>query len=320
MLLGELLALGALLGFSGNVLLVNSSSRRLKQEIGFLLALGTNVLFAGLLVIVQYVVLGQPFRPEWPAIGWFVLGGLLTSYLGRWCFFLSVRNIGPTRASSLQITNPVFAAAAAWIFLGEALPPLAIVFVLVVVGGLWLTTRGRSPAPEPVPVAVGGTDEPARAAAVPGRTPPRRSLTASQIGLALLGAVAYGVGNVVRSAGVREWKAPVFGSLVGATAGLVLFVVIHTDLRSLAAEVRRGDRLGIWLWVLSGVLTIVAQMSVIGATLYIPVAVAVVISAAIPVVIVPVSVLFLRRTESVTVGTAMGALLVLTGVTGLILT
>jgi drug/metabolite transporter (DMT)-like permease len=266
------------------------------------------------------VVLGQPFRPEWPAIGWFVLGGLLTSYLGRWCFFLSVRNIGPTRASSLQITNPVFAAAAAWIFLGEALPPLAIVFVLVVVAGLWLTTRGRSPAPEPVPVAVGGTVEPARSAAVPGRTPPQGSLTPPQIGLALLGAVAYGVGNVVRGAGVRDWEAPIFGSLIGAAAGLVLFAVIHTDLRSLAAEVRFGDRLGIWLWVLSGVITIVAQMSVIGATLYIPVAVAVVISASIPVVILPVSVFFLRRTETVTVGTAAGALLVLAGVTGLIVT
>lgn len=319
MLLGELLALGALLGFSGNVLLVNISSRRLKQEVGFLVALGTNVLFAGLLVIGQYVVLGQPFRPEWPAIGWFVLGGLLTSYLGRWCFFLSVRNIGPTRASSLQITNPVFAAAAAWIFLGEALPPLAILFVLVVVAGLWLTTRG-SPAPEPVPVAAGGTVEPARSAAVSGRMPSHGSLTPPQIGLALLGAVAYGVGNVVRSAGVRAWEAPVFGSLVGAAAGLVLFVALHTDLRSLAAEVGRGDRLGIGLWVLSGVLTIVAQMSVIGATLYIPVAVAVVISAAIPVVILPVSVFFLRGTETVTVGTAMGALLVLTGVTCLILT
>ena len=124
MLLGDLLAVAALLGFSANVLLVNVSSRRLKQEVGFLVALGTNVLFAGVLVIGQYAVLGQPFRPVVRAIAWFVLGGLLTSYLGRWCFFLSVRNIGPTRASSLQITNPVFAAVAAWVFLGEALPPL----------------------------------------------------------------------------------------------------------------------------------------------------------------------------------------------------
>jgi drug/metabolite transporter (DMT)-like permease len=61
-------------------------------------------------------------------------------------------------------------------------------------------------------------------------------------------------------------------------------------------------------------------MSVIAATIYIPVAMAVVISAAIPVVILPVSRFFLRRTESVTISTAVGALLVLAGVTGLILT
>jgi hypothetical protein len=56
------------------------------------------------------------------------------------------------------------------------------------------------------------------------------------------------------------------------------------------------------------VITIVAQMSVIAATIYIPVAIAVVISAAIPVVILPVSLFFLRRTESVTISTAVGAL------------
>jgi drug/metabolite transporter (DMT)-like permease len=319
MLFGELLALTALLCFSANVLLLNVSSRRLKQEVGFLLALGTNVLFAGLLVLGQYTILGQPFRPQWSAIGWFVLGGLLTSYLGRWCFFLSVRNIGPTRASSLQITNPMFAAAAAWIFLGEALPPLASVFLLSVVGGLWLTTRVRAPAGEPVPVAVAVPEGRAGMVPVAGEAPAGGSLPPRQVLLALLGAMAYGIGNVVRGAGVRDWEAPVFGSLVGAAAGLVIFAVFHTDVRSLVADVRRGDRLGIWLWVLSGVITIVAQMCVIGATLYIPVAVAVVISAAIPVVILPVSVIFLRRSESVTVSTAVGALFVFAGVTGLIL-
>jgi drug/metabolite transporter (DMT)-like permease len=315
MLLGELLAVAALLCFSGNVLLVNVSSRRLKQEVGFLLALGTNVAFAGLLALGQYTVLGHPFRPDWSAIGWFAVGGLLTSYLGRWCFFLSVRNIGPTRASSLQITNPMFAAAAAWVFLGEALPPLAVVFVLEVVGGLWLTTRVRATAAEPVPVAVGADER----GATGGRRP-TRSVPVAQVLLALLGAMSYGIGNVARSAGVREWEAPVFGSLIGAAAGLALFAVLHTDVRSLAAEVRRGDRLGIWLWLLSGAITIVAQICVIGATLYIPVAIAVVISAAIPVVILPVSVFFLRRTESVTVSTAIGAVLMLAGITGLILT
>ena len=231
MLLGDLLAVAALLGFSANVLLVNVSSRRLKQEVGFLVALGTNVLFAGVLVIGQYAVLGQPFRPVVRAIAWFVLGGLLTSYLGRWCFFLSVRNIGPTRASSLQITNPVFAAVAAWVFLGEALPPLAAVFVLTVVGGLWLTSRVRASAPEP---AITASSLSGRSAAITASRPGGRSVTAPQLGLALLGAVSYGVGNMVRGAGVRDWAAPVFGSLVGATAGLILFTVLHTDLRSLA--------------------------------------------------------------------------------------
>lgn len=52
------------------------------------------------------------------------------------------------------------------------------------------------------------------------------------------------------------------------------------------------------------------------ASLYIPVAVAVVISAALPIVVLPASFLVLRRTEAVGASTAAGAVLVLPGVAG----
>ena len=127
------------------------------------------------------------------------------------------------------------------------------------------------------------------------------------------------MGNVVRGAGVREWAEPVVGSLVGAAAGLVVYALVATDLRKLGAAVRGADPVGRRLWVLSGVLTISAQTCLIAASQYVPVAVAVVISAAVPIVVLPVSVVFLRRTEAVGVTTAVGAVLVLAGVAGLVL-
>jgi drug/metabolite transporter (DMT)-like permease len=105
---------------------------------------------------------------------------------------------------------------------------------------------------------------------------------------------------------------------VGASASLVLYALVNTDLRKLGSAVRGADPAGRRLWVFSGVLTISAQTCLIAASLYIPVAIAVVISSAVPLIILPISVLFLRRTESVGLATAIGAVLILAGVAGLV--
>jgi drug/metabolite transporter (DMT)-like permease len=300
-LLGEVLAVGSLLLFSANMLLVGPATRRLPQDLGFLLALGSNVALACVLVVGQ-LLLAPPDPLEWDALALFALGGLLTSYLGRWFLTRTVTTLGPTRASALQITNPVFAALAAWVLLGEALPPVAVICGLAVLAGLYLTaqaSRGRAPA-----------------APVPGT----RSVPVAELGVALLGALAYGLGNVARGAGVRDWEAPIVGSLVGASAGLLAYGLLNTDLRKLREAVRGADPVGRRLWLLTGVLTIGAQTCLIAASLYIPVAVAVVISAAVPAVVLPVSVLFLRRTEAVGASTGLGVLCILGGVAGLVLT
>ncbi len=182
--LGEALAVASLLLFSANVLLVGPAGRRVPQDLGFLLALAANVVFAGLVLAGQLLLLDRAFAPDWSALGLFALGGLLTSWLGRWFYFRSVRTIGPTRASSLQISNPVFAALAALLLLGEALPPQALLCGAAVLAGLYLTSR------------------PTRRTGGPARS--GRSLPVGEVALALVGAAAYGVGNVVRGAGVRE--------------------------------------------------------------------------------------------------------------------
>ncbi|MDK3255453.1 EamA family transporter [Blastococcus capsensis] len=301
LMLGELLAVAALLLFSANVLMVGTMTRRVPQDLGFLIALVGNVVFAALIVLGQYMLSGEELSPEWDAVGLFVVGGLLTSYLGRWFFLRAVMTIGPTRATALQITNPVFAALAAWALLGEALSPVAILCGLAVLAGLYLTSRK--------------TDRLSRVSPRPGN----QSIPVTEIGLSLLGALAYGLGNVARGAGVRDWEVPVVGSLVGAAAGLLLYGLVNTDLRKLGAAVRGADPVGRRLWLLSGVLTISAQTCLIAASLFIPVAIAVVISAAVPLVVLPVSVVFLRRTEAVGLSTGIGALFILGGVAGLVL-
>ncbi len=320
--MGESLALLALLLFSANALLVSVVSPRLGQEIGFLLALGTNVVFSGLVVVLQHATVSDGFELQWRAFAMFAVGGFFTTYLGRRLFFLSVHTIGPSRAASLQITNPVFAGIISWIFLGEALGLNAIGFILAVLVGLYLTTRVPTRRPAPVPVAARVDAVPPVAADGPEAVQRGRGsggLPMREVVLALTGALAYGVGNVIRSSGVREWNEPVFGGFVGAVVGTLAYLLLHTKVRTVVARVREADRLGVYLWGLSGVLTISAQVSLIASTRHIPIAVAVVVSAALPVIVIPVSVFFLHNREAVTVRTVAGGLLILGGVTGLLL-
>lgn len=311
--MGEALALLALLLFSANALLVSIVSPRLGQDIGFLLALGTNVGFAGLLLLGQWAVASGPSEVDRSALALFAVGGFFTTYLGRRLFFLTVQSIGPSRATSLQITNPVWAGLISWVFLGETLGPAAVAFVLAVVGGLWLTTRVRRPAAVPAgPVEAGAPESTV--------DEPRTGLPGREVAVALAGAFAYGVGNVIRSTGVRDWDEPVVGGFVGALAGLLAYVLLHVQVRTVVARVRAADRTAVWLWGLSGVLTVSAQIATIAATRHIPIAVAVVVSAALPVIVIPVSVLFLHNREAVTGRTVAGGLLILGGVAGLLLT
>ncbi|SDP13255.1 EamA-like transporter family protein [Klenkia soli] len=292
--MGEALAVASLLLFSANVLLVPVASARLDQAPGFALALLANVLGAAVLLGAQAALTGPPSRVDWPALGLFALGGLLTSFLGRRTFFRSITAIGPTRAATLQTTNPAFAALGGWLLLGQALAPPAVLAGALVLVGLVLVTRVPSSCADPVSWLLPGT------------------------GLALLGAAAYGLGNVARGAAVGIWAEPVAGSLIGAVAGLLALLLVTGDRRGLLAALRSADPAGRRLWVLSGVLTIGAQTCLVAATQTVPVAVAVVVSAAVPVVVLPLGLLLGRETRLRPVAVA-GVALVGVGVVALVL-
>lgn len=293
--MGEALAVASLLLFSANVLVVSGASPRLGQRTGFLLALLANVGVALVLLAGQALLFGVPGPVQFPALALFAVGGLLTSFLGRRAYFRSIADIGPTRASTLQTTNPVFAALGGWLLLGQRLSPGALGAGAAVVVGLLLVTRDPGATRRPAaPVWTAGT------------------------GLALLGAAAYGLGNVARGAGVERWDEPVLGSLVGAAVGLVGYCAVAVDRRSVVGEVRAADPGGRRLWLLSGVLTIGAQTCLVAASAQIPVAVAVVVSAAVPVVVLPVS-LLLGRERRLGPAALAGVLVVCAGVVALVL-
>jgi drug/metabolite transporter (DMT)-like permease len=296
--MGDLLALGALFLFGVNAFVVRAASARLGQELGFLVALVANVAFGVVVFAVHQAVRTSPFTVDWTAFGLFALAGVFSSYLGRRGYFRTVQTIGPSRASTIQNSSPAFALVLAWVFLGQTVGLVDVALMAAVIGGLYLTGRARAEA---------GT----------GTRPP--SIPPVEVAVALLSAGAYGVGNVIRGAAVQSWEEPVFGALLGALTGTAAYFVVHISPRALVTRLADSDRRGLLLWVLSGVLTICGQAAVIGAIAYLPVAVVVAISAATPVVVIPVSLLVLGNRERVDLRTVVGAHLIVAGVAWLVL-
>ena len=300
--MGSILALLALGLFSANVFVVRRASARLDQQVGFLVALLANVAFGVLLFCVDLVQRADAFDMNPRAFWTFAMAGILASYLGRRGFFRSVETMGPSRASAVQITNPVFAAVLAWLLLGETLDLGDVLLIGLVLGGLYLTTLPpRAEAVDQHPVA-------AR----------RMALPMVAIWPAVLSAISYAGGNVLRAQALDTWREPVLGGLVGAVAGTVVYALLHVRRRHVA-EAGAVRPSGLGLWILAGVLTISAQISVIGATGYLPVAIVLVISSALPVVVVPVSLVVLRNVEALRSSTLWGTGLVLVGVAGILL-
>lgn len=321
--MGEALAIAALVLFSCNIILTKVASSRLDLNFGFLISVSTNVLFAAILFGGQLLL--RQDRLGWDGYGFFlfVLAGFFSTYLGRWFFFDSIAKLGPAKASTFQTSNPLFTVIIAWLFLDESLSLLDVGAITTILLGLFLTSY--------VPGVFSKTS-PAETGYEPFETPSRTSRFAalratvspgvalqSGIFLAVAGAAAYAVGNVLRGAAVHNWNEPILGGLIGAAAGLVLHLATSSMTRHFWSFLKGADRLGVFMYVLSGTITITAQICAIGSFHYMPVSIANLITLSTPVLVTPLSFFLLKNQEGINLRTVLGSVLVLSGITAIVL-
>src|SRR6185295_2665689 len=119
--MGIALSLLAMLGFAANILLTRFAVTRLSVEVGFLVALATNILFPAALFVFEWAARTAPFAWNWKGAALFALGGFIGTFLGRRLLFDAVQLLGPSRASVFHSTAPAFALVAAWLLADERL-------------------------------------------------------------------------------------------------------------------------------------------------------------------------------------------------------
>ncbi|MDM5196707.1 DMT family transporter [Fictibacillus enclensis] len=319
--MGESLAILALVLFSSNIILTKVASERLDLQLGFLISVAVNVLFSLVLLIIQFFFRESPF--QWNSFGFFffMLSGFFNTYLGRWFFFDAIAILGPSKASTFQVSNPLFTVIIAWMFLGERLSVLDFLSIVIVLLGLFLVSyspkvfikKQVSATQESTGIEPHLVDEASK--------PPSKwkIILKSGIFLAFFSTVSYAIGNVLRGAAIQEWNEPILGGLIGAAMGLFLHYITSSHKKNLWAQLKQADRKGFFYYLMSGVITITAQICVIASMRYIPVSIATLITLSTPLLVTPLSYYLLKNQEAITFVTVSGIALVLSGISMIIL-
>jgi drug/metabolite transporter (DMT)-like permease len=319
--MGEFLAILALVMFSINIIITNIASKRLKLDFGFLIAVAVNVLFSLLLFFVHLVF----FREEsfhWHTIGFFLflISGFFSTYLGRYLFFETIAKMGPAKASAFQVNNPLFTFLIAWLFLDEVLTAVDFTSIFMILAGLFLVNY--------IPQAFASKDEVA-ATNTKVETEKKKGLKniyckaskrlKSAVFLAILSALFYSIGNVLRGSAIEDWNEPIFGAMIGAVMGLLAHILFNPNTKYFLKQLKTANSQGIIFYMASGILTISAQICLIASMWYIPVSIANLITLSTPVLVTPLSFFLLKNQEGISIQTVIGILMVLFGISVIVI-
>jgi drug/metabolite transporter (DMT)-like permease len=297
----------ALLSFTVAILTTKAASIRANFELGFLVTLVVNVLFAGCALIVHTAM--RESSLQWDALAFllFAASGVFTTYLGRWLFYESVVRFGPAKASIFQVSSPLFVALIAWLLLGERLAIEVACGMLMAIMGLALIAY------KPGFLSIGKAD------AQPQYANLQATILSSVFLLGLFSSGAYAVGNLMRGAAVRTWPEPIAGALIGALTGLVLHYFLSKDKASLVSRLRSAERRGLWLYALVGAANITGQIATIASMRYIPLSIAALVSLCTPLLVFPLSVWLFKNQDRLTWPVMTGSTLTLLGMAMVVL-
>ena len=244
--MGELLAVVSMVLFAAaNVSIAQRYRGRPSVGGAFLSILVTLVLSGGVWAALGYGN-GQREVPL-AAVGWFALAGLLTALVGRVFLYASLRNLGPVRGAAVKRLNPVFSVLLGVLLLNEAVSlPMAFGMALILASFGVLIHESLRAQPPPN-TAAGGT------------------AASRLVNLGYLhgpiSAFAYASGYVARKQGLLLAPDPFLGTMVGALAGVAMFVALapvfgnlQTDMRATLASFNP------WLW-LAALFTSLGQLS-----------------------------------------------------------
>jgi drug/metabolite transporter (DMT)-like permease len=297
--MGVTYAILAMVCFATNMLFTRVALTRMPVEAGFLIVLGVNILFPVTLFAVELATRAEPLLWNWKGAGFYVLSGVVGTFLGRRMLFDTVRLLGAARASVFHSSAPAFAFLAAWLFAGEVITLADLALVAIVWAGLGLV------------------QPPSGTRAGDATLTPALRRRGFLVGIATV--AGFGFGNVSRGLAVRAWDEVLFGTFLSSVAALLLQVAVTRDWPKIVAHFRSAGRGAMLLYAGCGLATALGSIFVTLAMKNIQIGLAVLLVHTTPLVIFPVSVFILKHREDLSVRTLAGTALVLAGIAALLL-
>jgi drug/metabolite transporter (DMT)-like permease len=138
-LLGAVLVLVATLGYATAPIIVN---RRL-ADLDPLGPIAASLAMATLLLAPAVLVSPPDEMPPGDALAALAVLGVVCTALGLVLFFQLIVEAGPSRASVITYVNPLVAVVLGVLVLDERVGAMSVVGLLAILGGSWLSTRGR---------------------------------------------------------------------------------------------------------------------------------------------------------------------------------
>lgn len=229
--MGEILALFAAFSFACANVMVKKGGTKKSVNNGVFLSLLITFLISGCIILVRGLLQGKmTYNAE--GIGWFLLAGLLTAFIGRTLLFASIEKLGSVRASAIKRLNPLFTVLIGVLFLNESMYLTMFIGMMLIFGSFTilifesLATVRKTKREALDPQADDKTT-------MSGETAPQKNrliiwvtdLFSFGLWLGIVSALAYSIGYVVRKKGLEEIPDSYLGTMIGAFAGILLFFI-----------------------------------------------------------------------------------------------
>jgi len=140
--LGELISIGVAFSWTATALLSEYGSKRLGNLQLNVMRMLLALLFS---MVLFWVVTGCPLPTAIPAsaCAWMLLSGVVGYVVGDFCLFQCYIIIGSRYGQLFMTLAPLAAALAAWVMLGQQMPPMSVVAMVVTLCGIGITVMGR---------------------------------------------------------------------------------------------------------------------------------------------------------------------------------
>lgn len=244
----------------------------------------------GVLVPVAIALEGRDFNLTPMAILAFAGAGFVGTMLGRAFEYAGIERIGASRSEPIKASQPLHAALMAVIFLGESLTPLAVVGILLVVGGVAALSW-----------------ESANAPTITGEGVPWRQLL-----FPLAAAFFFGIEPILAKVGFAEGTPVFVGLAVKTLAATIAFGAYLRARQALPDGATLWSTNSCW-YVAAGIANTFFLISYYIALDLAPVVLVVPVLQTSPLFVILLSAIFLRRLERVTWRLAAAAIVVVAG-------